>query len=421
MTIHYPIGIEPDQVPLNGMLGELARMSSAELGALVEGSMTERLSATGLGTVNDLRDTIFERGAPGDVFGTGFTTGLARAGSDGVGIPGFGTDEFGSLIVNAQWDDSSIGPAYNRIYFRSGRMWFQAMKTTTTWDTWNEVLTGSAKAIAALGSISAVAADQIPYFTGAGSAGTTALSQLGRQLIANTNLGGMLGTLGIQGVGTYTDLRGTVYEKGVPNDVMGKGTIFGFARGGSDGLKIPAFGSTSNVYGVLIVFSQWSDSSGGPAFQRMFLRQGRVFLQLYNSGTAWGLWSEVYSQQSILGSVSQSGGVPTGAIIERGGNSNGEYIRWADGTQFCLGTSGSYQTNDVLGGPIYRSGNITCNFSASFVAPPACYGMTVNQQASLSWLGADQTPTTTYCQLYLLSCNPSTIAAIKYVAFGRWY
>lgn len=40
-----------------------------------------------------------------------------------------------------------------------------------------------------------------------------------------------------------------------------------------------------------------------------------------------------YGKNNILGAVSQSGGVPTGAIIERGSNANGEYVRFADGTQ----------------------------------------------------------------------------------------
>ena len=44
---------------------------------------------------------------------------------------------------------------------------------------------------------------------------------------------------------------------------------------------------------------------------------------------------DLFGQGNILGTVSQSGGVPTGAIIERGSNANGEYVRFADGTQIC--------------------------------------------------------------------------------------
>lgn len=38
---------------------------------------------------------------------------------------------------------------------------------------------------------------------------------------------------------------------------------------------------------------------------------------------------------NLLGTVSQSAGTPTGAVIERGSNTNGEYVRFADGTQIC--------------------------------------------------------------------------------------
>lgn len=37
----------------------------------------------------------------------------------------------------------------------------------------------------------------------------------------------------------------------------------------------------------------------------------------------------------MLGAVSEIGETPTGAVIERGSNVNGEYVRFADGTQIC--------------------------------------------------------------------------------------
>ncbi|SCW88674.1 phage tail protein [Pseudomonas sp. NFACC05-1] len=48
-----------------------------------------------------------------------------------------------------------------------------------------------------------------------------------------------------------------------------------------------------------------------------------------------GLGLKSASVADIVGTVSQSGGVPTGAIIERGSNVNGEYVRYADGTLHC--------------------------------------------------------------------------------------
>lgn len=261
------IGTDPDQVPRNAFLGELARMSFEELVLMVANTMTQKLSTTGLGAVNDLRNTIFEKGTPKDIFNTGMTTGLARAGADGLGISDFGNEEYGALIVNAQWTDSSIGPAYNRIYFRSGRMWFQAMSTASTWSPWIEVATGA--------------------------------TAMGKSLLTATNMAGALAALGLVGLGNSADLRGNVYETGAPNTVSNKGLAMGLVRGGSDGLAIPALGSTANQYGTLVVFAGYNDLSGGPAYNRMFIRGGRMWIQPYKTSTSWGAWSEVATNLSV--------------------------------------------------------------------------------------------------------------------------
>ncbi|MFQ2373347.1 hypothetical protein ACK306_17425, partial [Aeromonas caviae] len=44
---------------------------------------------------------------------------------------------------------------------------------------------------------------------------------------------------------------------------------------------------------------------------------------------------DAYGKNNIVGAVSQSGGVPTAAIVERGSNANGEYTKYADGTLIC--------------------------------------------------------------------------------------
>ena len=40
----------------------------------------------------------------------------------------------------------------------------------------------------------------------------------------------------------------------------------------------------------------------------------------------------VYHRGNVVGTVSESSGDPTGAVIERGSNANGEYVKFADGT-----------------------------------------------------------------------------------------
>lgn len=41
------------------------------------------------------------------------------------------------------------------------------------------------------------------------------------------------------------------------------------------------------------------------------------------------------TQNDVVGTVSQSSGLPTGAVFESGSNSNGSYIKFADGTMIC--------------------------------------------------------------------------------------
>ncbi|QEW23968.1 hypothetical protein LA6_006206 (plasmid) [Marinibacterium anthonyi] len=42
-----------------------------------------------------------------------------------------------------------------------------------------------------------------------------------------------------------------------------------------------------------------------------------------------------YGPGNLLGTVSETGGTPTGAVIERGTANGGTHVRWADGTQVC--------------------------------------------------------------------------------------
>lgn len=49
----------------------------------------------------------------------------------------------------------------------------------------------------------------------------------------------------------------------------------------------------------------------------------------------WADWNALFGRLNLLGIVSETGGVPDGAVIERGSNANGEYVRFADGTQIC--------------------------------------------------------------------------------------
>lgn len=70
-----------------------------------------------------------------------------------------------------------------------------------------------------------------------------------------------------------------------------------------------------------------------------------------------------YGPGTLLGPVSQSGGVPTGAVIERGSNAGGSYLRHADGTQICRHTVSLPHASAAVCAAVWA-------FPASFAAAP---------------------------------------------------
>jgi len=76
-------------------------------------------------------------------------------------------------------------------------------------------------------------------------------------------------------------------------------------------------------------------------------------------------WSEIYHNGNLLGTVSESGGDPTGAVIERGSNTSGEYVRYADGTQICW---------RKVSHDFSSSGNVLYSYPAAFAAGPVGAG-----------------------------------------------
>jgi hypothetical protein len=55
-----------------------------------------------------------------------------------------------------------------------------------------------------------------------------------------------------------------------------------------------------------------------------------------------------YGPGNLLGTVTQAGGTPTGAVLETGSNANGTYLRLADGTQICWQTASSSSAGQTL-------------------------------------------------------------------------
>ena len=128
--------------------------------------------------------------------------------------------------------------------------------------------------------------------------------------------------------------------------------------------------------------------------------------------------SQVFSRNNILGTVSQSGGVPTGAIVQRGTTADGEFVRFADGTQICVRAGLSAANAATALGALFRSANVAWTFPAAFAAAPAVAGDVGDADCWLSTSGVSATA----CTLRAVAAVSKAAALpLRAVAIGRWF
>jgi hypothetical protein len=122
--------------------------------------------------------------------------------------------------------------------------------------------------------------------------------------------------------------------------------------------------------------------------------------------------SQVYSRDNILGTVSESSGVPTGAIIERGSNANGDYVRFADGTQICW-------NNEIVTPVANTYTSYTWTFPAAFSVTPS---ITVSANSASAAVVNTQfsSPSATSAGIGINRTN-TTNTTLSSQAIGRWF
>lgn len=77
----------------------------------------------------------------------------------------------------------------------------------------------------------------------------------------------------------------------------------------------------------------------------------------YFSTPSFTTWRKIYTSTSIVGTVSETSGIATGAVIQRGSGASGQFVRLADGTQIC--------THSLL---TSTSAPVTWTYPASFAS-----------------------------------------------------
>lgn len=130
--------------------------------------------------------------------------------------------------------------------------------------------------------------------------------------------------------------------------------------------------------------------------------------------------SNFYKKTNILGTVSQSSGVPTGAIIETGSNANGTFIKYADGTMICRGNQTITSAISTGNGNIFY-GSTSVTYAATFSSAPS---VTVSAARSAQTIWASTvSPGTSSCSIYLFSgvSLASGSNEVSHIAIGRWF
>lgn len=145
----------------------------------------------------------------------------------------------------------------------------------------------------------------------------------------------------------------------------------------------------------------------------------RIWIRRKTAST-WSAWTELFSRATILGTVSQASGVPTGAVIEQGSNANGSYTRWADGTQICwneISVSTAISTA-LVGG--FRSSTLSWTYPAAFSLEPGVNAIPTDLTAVSCAVNTHNTTVANISWTAVTSQVAATRSAYC-IAVGRWF
>jgi hypothetical protein len=130
-----------------------------------------------------------------------------------------------------------------------------------------------------------------------------------------------------------------------------------------------------------------------------------------------------FHRGNILGAVGQASGVPTGAVIERGSNANGSFVRFADGLQICIGPDiGGIDVTTAVGS-IFRNATVV-----EWTYPAAFTGGVGSIAGFATAMGNSQThwcscrvSSSQFLQITVFGPASQTARTIRPAAIGRWF
>ncbi|ASP98496.1 phage tail protein [Sinorhizobium meliloti] len=344
--------------------------------------------------------------------GTAWATALIAGGlfgldsSNGNPVPILSIDSNTQLTLAKPWrGTTAAGQAYwiirDTAYLQQQTVNAQALSTYI-----QRLDNASLTALAGL----TPAADKLAYFTGANSAALADIKAKGRDLLSSTGVLDALLKLGPVWGGSVRSPANS--DVGLIDGDLNTITIAGVYTLSGNWANTYAGAASAATTGTLVVLQR----STNAVFQYFYRDNNQVFRRnTVNGGTSWTDWTIV--ELPVVGTVSNSAGFPAGAVIERGSNANGEYVKFADGTMICTSPEITVSMNQVTGNLFY-SNAVSAAMPVLFTGiQPVGFGhihTTINgwvnaRTAFGSWVGA----------AYSASSRASD--TIRFGAIGRWF
>lgn len=260
-----------------------------------------------------------------------------------------------------------------------------------------------------------------PYFDKDGNPTFSALTEFARSIMDDPDAATALKTLGLGTPGTLGKSMLATADVAAAQALL---KLAFSASGARFGTAAQPLLSTTDLNGIMDIgkFLDFHESSADASDY-----SGRMFS---NNGLPWwvnpndGVGRTMFTQHNIVGAVGWSGNYPTGAVVERGGNANGIYTRFADGTQICRAV---FDQNIAFGNP-YASGFygvFNWDFPAGFVTgqiPTVVYAAKPSGALCLTAGGIDpgDASTTRYTALPFAFVNQTMATRISLLAVGLW-
>ncbi|HCF9825887.1 TPA: pyocin knob domain-containing protein [Pseudomonas aeruginosa] len=215
---------------------------------------------------------------------------------------------------------------------------------------------------------------------------------------------------------SMSNLRAVSDANNVPNECG----FYGISVG--PWANLPPGIDSLNPVGSMLYHQPYDAST---AVQMFIARTSDLAYFRRKAAGTWSTWMRFLTDRQLSGTVSNDGsGVPNGAIIQRGSNVNGEYARFADGTQICWRRyAAALDVINQSGSLFITPGGTTLTFPAAFVSAPVVSDATIRNTgySGRGW-GAVYSVDATSCAWYGFSTTSALAALLPgFIATGRWF